>query len=140
LLTDVYHIEVLFVVELELLTATIKVSESSKWEEWPHDEFFDHDLTRDHAKYAGRHCIECWSDVAVVDVLSSDHVCPVSLDGRAVLIRLLVEQFLLDEVHSQLNSRLMLLWNATVRLIEMVEVVLVARLQLLSQKNRHNKI
>lgn len=48
LLTDVYHIEVLFVVEFELLTTAVDVSESSKREEWPHDELFDHDLARDH--------------------------------------------------------------------------------------------
>lgn len=140
LLTNVYHIEVLFVVEFELLSTTIKVSESSQREEWPHDEFFDHDLARDHAEGAGRNCVEGWSDVAVVDVLSSDHICPVSLDGSQVLIWLLIEKFLLDEVHSEVNGCLMLLWNASICLVEMVEVILVTRLQLLSQKNRHNKI
>lgn len=140
LLTNVYHIEVLFVEEFELLSAAIKVGEGGEWEEWPHHELFDHDLAGNHSKGARGQSVEGWSDVAVVDVLSSDHVGPVSFSGCRVLMRCPLKELLLNEVHSEMHGCLVLLWNATVCLIEMVEVILVARLQLLSQKNRHNKI
>lgn len=123
-----------------MLSASVQVSESGEWEEWPHDELLDHDLASDHSEDACGSGVEGWSDVAVVDVFSADDVCPVPLGWRLVLVRLPVEDSLLDEVHSHDHGKLVLLRNAAIVLIEMVEVVLVARIELLTQKNRHIKI
>ena len=133
LLADVDHVEVLLVVETEVLAASVEVSEGGQREEGPHHELFDHYLASHHSEEASGRSVERRSDVAIVDVFPTYHIGPVPLSWRLVLIGLPIKKLLLDEVHPQNHGCLMLLRNAAVRLIEVVEVIRIARLQLVSQ-------
>ena len=137
LFPNVNHIKVFLIEESELFSASIEVSESADWYEWPKHKLFYHYLSCDTSHKSGSKTISCWLNIAVINVFSAHAIGPVSFNRCPIFVWLSIKNFLLYEVHSKDNGGLVLLGDSTVILVKVIKVILVADLQLLSQKNRH---
>ena len=125
LLSHIGHIEILLVKENKLRLLSVQVGAESKREERPHDEFLCHNLSDHHACESGCHSIDSWSNVAIIHPFATSNVGPVSLNRCSILMGLPVKYVVSNEHHPQVNRSLVVLWNASVVLVEVVKVILV---------------
>ena len=138
LLTNVAHVEVFLVVEVEVRSLFVEPDSGGNRHKWPEDSLLDHRLSNHDGCQTCSQTISHWHDVAVVNVLLASNVSPVSLNGCPVLVGLSLEDVVLEEKHSKVDSSLVVLWDTSVVLVQVVEVILVAGIQLGSQQNCHS--
>ena len=123
--SNVNHVEVLLVVELSLCHGSVEPSGDTHWEEWPHNELLDHDLSDTHGDDTCSGAVSGGVDVAVKDVAASGTESPVSLGWCTILMWLSVQEVVLNEEQSQVDGCLVVLWDSTIVFVKVVKVVLV---------------
>jgi len=137
LLTDVAHVEELLVVLDEEGTRAVQVSEEEHRGERPDHKFLNHE----HANYARKVSYSegiCEAThVHIIAILSACNIGPVLLCGALIVTWLSLKDVLVEELHPQGEGGMMILWDASVPLIQVVEVVVRGCLQLGSQQDCH---
>ena len=138
LLTHVAHVKILLAVEDVQLPLPVHECAQGNRCEGPHDEFFEHE----HAAHAGEQA-ECRAirgstHVDVPVVLALGHVHPVLLYRRLVIVDAAVEHILSEEAHAKIDGGLVLGWDASVVLVEMIEVILGLCFVLFPHYKRHS--
>ena len=137
LLTDVAHVEELFVVEDKQVLAAVEVTRNEHGRHWPPHHFLYHEHAEHGCRETSSRAVSHSPHVHIIKVLALGDVHPVLLNWRFEVLDSAVEHVLREELHAEVDGHLVVVGDVPVLLVEGLVVVLCGRVLLCTIQNRH---
>lgn len=137
LLAHVAHIEKFLVVQDKEGTGAVKIGTDENGCEGPNHELLQHEHANNAGNIAKCKGVAKGTDVHIVAVFTTSNVSPIFLSAGLVVTWTSLKNIAVEELHAESESSLMILGDATVAHVQIIEVVLGGGEELASQQNRH---